>query len=704
MKYSEPLSFSVVRIFPRPGVLAALALLAACSRNKATDVATCVGTADLPGVCPGRGVYDQPVTVELGALKPGVTLKYTLDGTDPSAKTGTSYTVPFAVKGAPGRGVVVLKAILISGGKVTGQQAVHSYVFPEFVIQQPAQPAGLPAMWGNPASTLGRVPVTTADYEMDPKVVTPDNKKKVIAALKALPTVSLTTTPDNLWSPETGIYMNEQESGPTWERPASMEFFLPSGKKGVQGNCGIKIQGGSSVTEWKSPKLSIEAKFKSAYGLPRLTYPLFDDRGAVSTFNTLIFDAHLNLTWIHPTSEDQRSRAVYIRDAYVADLQRATDPRGLGVHYRFVHLFLNGLYWGVYDLHERPDQHFAADYLGGASTDYDVLKHDATVPTNIVNGNTDNFLAMFELACPGAAQCQPACPNSPVCSPVCRGGAPCTISGCPAFNECLGLRDDQKYQRIQKYLDIDAFINYMIVNLYADNQDWDYSNWYLAGNMKVPSPLFRYFSWDAEWTLAGTGSIFDSSIVTNNGNVASPDSSFHRLVNSLPGPKPRELFYALLENPDFKTRVSKRADELLVNQGGALTPDKAKALFDARLAEFRPAVLAESARWGDRVPRTFPPGSTDPYGPTDFEAEVDRLETTFFPERSRIVRAQIAAGKPLPPQPPDAGVNDDAAAPDAASDTAAPDSGAADAGVDGGKLDAATDLHVDAAAGDRPQG
>ena len=51
---------------------------------------------------------------------------------------------------------------------------------------------------------------------------------------------------------------------------------------------------------------------------------------------------------------------------------------------------MNGLYWGMYYLHERPDDRFAESYLGGDKDDYDVIKHtphhavagDATPPRN----------------------------------------------------------------------------------------------------------------------------------------------------------------------------------------------------------------------------------------------------------------------------------------------------------------------------------
>ena len=43
-------------------------------------------------------------------------------------------------------------------------------------------------------------------------------------------------------------------------------------------------------------------------------------------------------------------------------------------HNTYVHLYINGLYWGLYDPAERPDDAFLAEHLGGERDDYDVIK------------------------------------------------------------------------------------------------------------------------------------------------------------------------------------------------------------------------------------------------------------------------------------------------------------------------------------------
>ena len=49
-------------------------------------------------------------------------------------------------------------------------------------------------------------------------------------------------------------------------------------------------------------------------------------------------------------------------------------------HGKYVHLYLNGLYWGLYNVHERPDDSFADEYYGGDKDDYYVIKHASDDP------------------------------------------------------------------------------------------------------------------------------------------------------------------------------------------------------------------------------------------------------------------------------------------------------------------------------------
>ena len=63
-------------------------------------------------------------------------------------------------------------------------------------------------------------------------------------------------------------------------------------------------------------------------------------------------------------------------------------------HGTYVHLYLNGLYWGQYNLAERPTDSFNADYLGGDKDEYDVIKDFAEVQS----GTKEAWNQMIALA------------------------------------------------------------------------------------------------------------------------------------------------------------------------------------------------------------------------------------------------------------------------------------------------------------------
>ena len=43
----------------------------------------------------------------------------------------------------------------------------------------------------------------------------------------------------------------------------------------------------------------------------------------------------------------------------------------------WLHLYINGQYWGLYQTQERADADFAVSYFGGKAEDYDVIKPEA---------------------------------------------------------------------------------------------------------------------------------------------------------------------------------------------------------------------------------------------------------------------------------------------------------------------------------------
>jgi len=486
-----------------------------------------------------RGFYDAPFSVTIATETEDVVIYYTLDGSKPydigarNVTTGRVYT-----DSIPVNTTTTVRAIAVKAGWKSTNVDAQSYIFLDHVIRQTG--AGLPNTWGHAG----------ADYEMDPDVVNdPAYRNRIKDDLKAVPTISL-AMPMMDWfngnsNPEVGgIYANpgwEDTAGESAERPVSVEFFDPCTSEQFHVDAAVRLAGGSSTNPWKMDKLSMRLKFTGRLGATKLRFPVFGD-DATDEFDTLVLDARMNNSWaygggvgISRPGLGQRDVAQYTRDQFVSDIQNAMG--GYAPHGRHIHLYLNGLYWGLYWLHERPDEHFAAAYLGGEDDDYDVLKHNSGT---VINGSAADYSRMINTA------------NA-------------------------GLRSDQQYESLQQYLDVPNLIHYVITNYYVGNTDWAHQNWYATYNHAEPDGRWRYHSWDAEHVLEG---LYDN--VTGRNDSGGPTGLHRRLA----------------DNAEYRILFADHVHRHFFNDG-VLTPTGATALYQVRLDDVDRAVVGESARWGD---------------------------------------------------------------------------------------------------------
>jgi hypothetical protein len=412
---------------------------------------------------------------------------------------------------------------------------------------------------------------------MDPEVVNHAAYHDAMEpALRSLPTLSIVMDVADLFSEERGIYANPRQSGAGWERPTSVELIHSDGSKGFQIDCGIRIQGGWNRRPEESPKHAFRLVFRKKYGAGKLKHLLFEREG-VAEFNELILRAGCNNTWLHwhPT---ERERGDYVRDQWMRESQADLGhPAARGL---FVHLYLNGLYWGIYNLTERPNEDFVSDHFGGKPTDYDARNGE-----NILSGDDVAWKQMLALA------------NA-------------------------GVTNESTFQAISALLDVPAFIDYMALNLYAANGDWDrHSNWYAARRRHPPGP-FHFFAWDGERSIER---IEDDILAFDD------DQS------------PARLFQKLRENAEFRRRFAERVQRHL-SGSGALTPAAAAARFRKLADQLDTAVVVESARWGD-YRRDVHPYKVGPYAlytrDDHWRPEVQRLLKEYFPKRTAAVLQQF---------------------------------------------------------------
>jgi hypothetical protein len=558
--------------------------------------ATAVGQ---PTFSQPHGLYDGGSLTVAIAGREGAVIRYTTDGSTPTAQS-TLYTAPLTVAKT-----TILRAVEVFPDSVS-KVATASYIFVSSVLSQPNNPAGYPAQWGSYTQEWG---TATADYEMDPEMTgNPTLRPKIIEGLKSLPIMSIVTDRGNLFNREAdeatgGIYIFTgppagDATGHGWTRPASVELFQWSeqgGAPAMEGDildhsttCGLRLHGGHGRLAEKNPKHSFRLVFKEKYGPKTMKYPLYG-AGEPKKFDQLVLRCHFGNAWQH-WAEDNRRKAQYTRDVWARRMQRRIS--GLAVNARYVHLFLNGMYWGMYNVSERVDAQYGQSHLGGKEEDIDVIKVEEDGGNHIEasEGTLDAWRQMTQTVQQAAY-------------------------------------DNEAYAALDTLLDIPQFIDYMLINQYGGNTDWAHHNWYAIrrrGNDSTASTGFRFLCWDSEIIFVG-----------ENENNLSKDDGLE---------SPTGIFQRLLRNETFARRYVRRAKELLQDDG-LLGQSSVVELWDSLYNTVHMALYDEAARWGDYRRDVHPWQSRGQLYTVDnhYMAERNRLLNQYFPYRTDRVLNQVLA-------------------------------------------------------------
>ena len=548
-----------------------------------TWAATAQPRFDLP-----HGLYDEAsLTVGITPQGADSEIRYTTDGSEPTAQS-TLYTEPLLLTST-----TLLRAVEVKNGSVVSPVTTATYIFVNSVLNQPNNPEGYPAKWGKYSQITG---TAVADYEMDPEMTgNSELRPKIIEGLWQLPILSLVSDKDNFFSrvndeEKGGIYIYTgppvgDATGHGWTRPASIELFGGPQRHDLTIDCGMRLHGGHGRLAEKNPKHSFRLVFKDEYGPDKLEYPLFGE-DEPQVFKQLVLRCHFGNSWQH-WMEGNRQEAQYTRDVWARRMQRKMGHTSVNALY--VHLFLNGMYWGLYNIAERVDGQFGKDHLGGKKSDIDVIKIEEDGGNHIeaAEGTLDAWEEMLETAADAA--------------------------------------DAQSYAKLDTLLDIDAFIDYMLINQYAGNTDWDHHNWYALRRRGQDSQGFRFLCWDTE-------------IIFENVDENLSAGSKHKGA-------PTTIFQGLLKNNDFAARYRARAKELLADDG-LLGETSVVEVWDSLYNTISTAIYDESARWGDyrRDVHQYAYGAGKLYTVDKYYMrERNRLLTEYFPYRSKKVLTQILA-------------------------------------------------------------
>jgi len=517
-----------------------------------------------------RGFYGAPVNVEITCTTPGAVIRYTRNGDTPTATTGFVYSGPVLVDRT-----TVLRAAAFRGGWQSSKVDTHTYFFLDDVVTQSAD-GSAPSGWPSTPINSQRF-----DYGMDPEVAALATSATLKQSLLAIPTVSLVTDLANLVDPATGIYVSPEDRGEAAERPVSLEILndpLNAGPNGFQQSGGLRLRGGFS-RDPNNPKHSFRLFFRQQYGKGKMDYPLFGE-ASPSSFDGFDLRTSQDASWAYLGSAEN----TFLRD----EVSRATQVEiAPGSRIRYVHVYLNGQYWGLYNTDERPNKGYGEQYFGGKEEDYDVVKTSG-YPGGHTTEASDGTMAVgsgWHQLWSGARAVRTSPVNANYFKLLGRAADGVTATGDPVVLDAVNLAD------------------YLLVLFYMGGNDGPVSDYVGASNNwfgvrhRTGGQGFRFFIHDFEQSLGLEGG---NNQRVGSGSLIRPWSNSVAGVSDYTRSNPEFIHEDLAWNAEYRVLFGDRAHRHFFNNG-AMTDHRVLSRMKGLAAQIDTAIWAESARWGDSV-------------------------------------------------------------------------------------------------------
>ncbi len=351
-----------------------------------------------------------------------------------------------------------------------------------------------------------------------------------IGEAQPVPVVSLVTDEKYLFNKKTGaLVKGESSSYPNyekeWEYPANIEFF------GMGGLCEINQMGtftaaGHSARQNAQKSIAIYAR--KAYGQDRFYFNPFPNRDYESYKSLLLRGANSD------------AFSTRLRDVVISSLAKPLD-----IIYQdalAIEVYINGEYWGHYNLREKINKHFVAQWEG-VTEDADIDKIDILARTGrdefLQNGDNTDWLALCDF---------------------CK-------------TEDLNIPENLAF--VEERLDIDSLFTHTAFEIIIGNDDFTNVRVY-----RVPGGKWKYLLFDVE---AGFLS-----------NDKAPMNYYIKKVGDKVQGFRHEPMAALLHVPEMKARFLTRFAEILDISFRWPSVEKAFAPWEETLETLLPRHLS---RW-----------------------------------------------------------------------------------------------------------
>lgn len=509
------------------------------------------------------GFYSDEFSLSI-TVPEGTTVYYTLDGSQPTVSSSV-YSSPIDVSD-----------ISSSENKLSAVTDITTMTyFPPskpvdkaFVINAVAVDAD-----GNYSDTV------TASYFIDYQ-----NKASYYQNIKV---VSIVTDSDNLFDNEKGIYVNGSGSsngtncnydqkGADWERPASIQIF-EGGKLQHTQNIGVRIHGGISRVY---PQKNFNIYARSKYGSSKLEFDLFSGNLISEATGKKIkkFDNFIL------RDGDYFTDYTYFRDKLNQSLVKDRNILTQGMETCVV--FINGEFWGRYEITEKIDNNFVDAHFDIGKNNVCIIKNE-----KLEDGNEETLNEWSDLF---------------------------------SWIRSTDFSIEENYSQLCKKIDMQSFIDYMSAEIYFNNMDWGYNNMAMWKSSVIDSTnpyadgKWRFILFDTDFCQ----NPFDQYI-----NPPANKDSFNELLkynsNSFVG----GLMKTAMENECFREQFCRTFMDMANKNFDYI---KVSELIDQFLDEYHDAIVDTKKRFRTKE-------SDDQTAEKDFLYAVDSARSFYDNRYQRMI-------------------------------------------------------------------
>ncbi len=318
-----------------------------------------------------------------------------------------------------------------------------------------------------------------------------------------------------------------------WERPIAFELFDPAATPAINMEMGIRMFGNCSRN--LSPK-STALRPRESYGDDTLSYPFFSNRDIVDYPALLL------------RNSGQDNTRSLLRDGFAQSLLVGHMENVDYQSYAPSIVFRNGAYEGILNFREKMDERYIEMHHGYQADEID-------------------FIERFRYG-----------PAVPVLEATL--GSIDGLNGLMDYVKNNDMTDPTVYYSATQQIDLPAYMNYYIAQVYYANSDWP------SNNLRIwrPSSAGQW-----RWMLYDTESGFRNSAVNANSitraisnNGSAPEWSYI-------------IFQRMMVNESFRNEYAQRSAAHL---SITFDPVRVNTLLDAAADRIAPEIPRHVAKWG----------------------------------------------------------------------------------------------------------